>query len=376
MNILFVSGIYPPDIGGPATYVSRLAHELQNRGHGVEVLTLGEGDERLDKPFPVRKVPRGKSVALRCLRMFGAALPAGKRSDLIYATGSPWDSWIVSIAAAKILGKPLVFKVVGDPVWEWAQRRGGPNALLDDFNSVTSGIIIEILKRFRNHAARMADRIITPSAYLKNIVEKWSICSRKINVIYNAVEASCDQEISYENRHRELLTIGRLVPWKGMDGLIRIARLLPEDVRLVIVGDGPLEASLKEQAEKEGTAGKCVFTGRLPKKDVLQRLGRARVFALNSRYEGLPHTVLEAMASGAAVVCTDVGGNAEVIRDGKNGLLVPLGDEKKMADQIIRLFQDDGLRKRLSKKALHDSKGFSWDHAVAETVRLFQRVLG
>ena len=74
MNILFVSGIYPPDIGGPATYVSKMSHELSQSGHSIQVLTLGKGHEKLPGPFTVRKVPRGKSILFRCLKMLGAAL--------------------------------------------------------------------------------------------------------------------------------------------------------------------------------------------------------------------------------------------------------------------------------------------------------------
>ena len=375
MNILFVSGIYPPDIGGPATYVSRMAYELKRRGHGVYVITLGEKDEWLKDPIPVRKVPRGENIALRCWRMLRAALIVGKESDIIYATGSPWDSWIISIIAAKLLRKSLVFKIVGDPVWEWAQRSGKTTLLLDDFSRAKEGIFIEFLKLFRNYSVRFADMIVTPSVYLKGVVEKWKIKPHYIEVIYNAVENIMEEKIELRNREREVVTVARLTPWKGIDGLIRIATLLPPDVKIVIIGDGPLKLDLMEQVKSSGMERRVVFTGRLPKGEVLKRLTRASIFVLNSQYEGLSHTLLEAMASGAAVVVTNVGGNAEVVSNGKNGFLIHSGDEKSLLERIKMLLDDDKMRIGLVGQALKDVYLFSWPRAVSQTESFFSSIL-
>ena len=375
MNILFISGIYPPDIGGPATYVSRMAYELKRLGHSVQVLTLGKRSEKWSVPFPVRKVIRGRNILLRNLRMFGVALNMAREADIIYATGSPWDSWIISLIMARVYRKKMILKVVGDSVWEWAQRRKLSDLLMGDFNKHKERARLEILKLFRNYVAQMADLIITPSAFLKSVVEQWGIQPRQIRVIFNAVENPLQGKVHYHNRNREIVTVARLVPWKGIDKLIRIASLLPKDIKLVIIGDGPLMSSLKKMVRDEGLKGKVEFTGRLAKGEVFQRLARSSVFVLNSRYEGFPHTVLEAMASGAAVVATDVGGSAEVIKDGKNGFLVPVGDEKAMLERINNLFQDEVLRQRLAEEAFKGLKDISWVNIVSKTERLFGEVL-
>ena len=240
MNILFISGIYPPDIGGPATYVSRMAYELKRLGHSVQVLTLGKRSEKWSAPFPVRKVIRGRNILLRNLRMFGVALNMAREADIIYATGSPWDSWIISLIMARVYRKKMILKVVGDSVWEWAQRRKLSDLLMGDFNKHKERARLEILKWFRNYVAQMADLIITPSAFLKSVVEQWGIQPRQIRVIFNAVENPLQGKVHYHNRNREIVTVARLVPWKGIDKLIRIASLLPKDIKLVIIGDGPL----------------------------------------------------------------------------------------------------------------------------------------
>jgi len=375
MNILFVSGIYPPDIGGPATYVSRMAYELSQSGHSIQVLTLGKGHEKLPGLFTVRKVPRGKNILLRCLKMLGTALFMAGDADIIYATGSPWDSWIISVAAARIRRKKLVLKVVGDSAWEWSQRKGLSDLLMGDFNKHKEQARLEFLKLFRNLVVRMADLIITPSAFLRGIVEQWGIRAGKIRVIFNAVENPFQGRIDQNHREREVITVARLMPWKGIDGLIRITGLLPDDIRLIIVGDGPEMASLKEQVKNQGLGKRVNFTGKIAKDDVFKRLTRSTVFALNSRYEGFPHTVLEAMAAGTVAVATDVGGNKEVIKDGQNGLLVPVGDERGMADKITLLFQDEVLRNRLAEEALKGLNRMSWDSIVSETENALRDVL-
>ncbi|MFC1866649.1 glycosyltransferase family 4 protein [Thermodesulfobacteriota bacterium] len=376
MNILFVSGIYPPDIGGPATYVSRMAAELNQRGHSVQVLTLGEKNEWIQGSFQVRKVTRGRNILLRVLRMLRAALCMGWSSDIIYATGSPWDSWLISIVAARFLGKILIVKVVGDPVWEWAQRKGATALLLDDFNEWKCNKLTEVLKWFRNKMASMPDMIITPSAYLKQAVIKWDINPSRIVVIYNAVDRPFPERINDNNRTPGILTVARLASWKGIEGLIRITGLLPQEITLTIIGDGPLLNTLKGQVAREGLTHRVSFSGRLEKKQVFDRLTNTKVFVLNSKYEGLPHTILEAMASGAAVVATNVGGNPEVVRDGKNGFLTPLGDEKAMADKIMAIINDEDLRRNLTEEAFITSKEFSWSNTINRTEKLFRKILG
>ena len=375
MNILFVSGIYPPDIGGPATYISRMASELKQLGHAVQVLTLGARSEKLFGLFPVRKVMRGKSILLRGLRMFVAAMPMAKKADIIYATGSLWDSWIISLITAKVLRKKLILKIVGDSVWEWAQRMKFSDLFMEDFNKKIGKARLEILKWLRNYLARMADLIIIPSAFLRDVVTQWGVQTKQLRVIYNAMENPFQGTVPHKDRNREIITVARLVSWKGVDGLIRIVNLLPKDIKLVIIGDGPLLASLKEQAKNELLEERVEFTGRLLKDQVFKRLRRSTIFVLNSRYEGFPHTVLEAMAAGAVVVATDVGGNSELIKDRKNGFLVPAGDEKAMADKIILLLQDEILRQRLTEEALRRLSRFSWDNIVSETEEQFREIL-
>jgi len=268
-------------------------------------------------------------------------------------------------------GKRLVIKVVGDPIWEWAQRRGLTHSFVEEFNARRGGLLIESLKILRNTLAWTADSIITPSKYLKGIVTGWGISPEKIRVIHNAIELLPLEPAPADRREREVVTVARLVPWKGVRELVELVSGLAPDVKMVVIGDGPLIGVLKQEAQAKKLEQRVEFTGKLPREEVLRRLSMASVFVLNSRYEGFPHALLEAMLSGAAVVATRVGGNAELIEDGVNGFLVPVGDKRKLADKICLLLEDESLRKRIAEQASNDVRVFSWQKMVLGTERFF-----
>ena len=151
-------------------------------------------------------------------------------------------------------------------------------------------------------------------------------------------------------------SVGRLERQKRFDILIEaVARLRQQqrDVTLVIVGDGSLAATLRAHARTHGVADACVFTGH--RTDVVDVLHAFDLFAQSSEYEGTPNCVLEAMAVGAPVVATTVGGTAELIDDRVHGLLVPPHNPEALAAAIAAALDDrDGHRPpRRGRPAAH-----------------------
>jgi glycosyltransferase involved in cell wall biosynthesis len=131
---------------------------------------------------------------------------------------------------------------------------------------------------------------------------------------------------------------------------------------LVLVGLGPLEAELKALAAGLGVADRVLFPG--SRDDVYRLLPALDVFALSSRFEGLPIALLEAMATGVAPVATTVGGIPEVITDGQNGLLVDPGDPSALAAALGRVLGDDELRAHLGAAAAVRAGDFDLVNAV------------
>jgi glycosyltransferase involved in cell wall biosynthesis len=321
MNILLVTGIFPPDIGGPATYVPQIARALGARGHTITVLTLSDRLDHEDGgyPFGVVRLPRGAFKPWRMARTVLALLRLGRRADVLFVNGLALESVLANL----LLRKPLVMKVVGDLAWERATALGWTGDDFETFQKRRYGLRIEFLKALRSWWIRRADRVIVPSHYLKRIVVGWGVLEEKISVIYNAVEPVDGVEPLPVplTTPVKAVTVGRLVPWKRVDGLLELLKDVP-DLGLVVVGEGPERPRLERLARDLEVSDRVYLAGQRSRKDALGLMAACDLFALNSTYEGFPHVVLEAMALGLPVIATAVGGTPEVVAHGVTGLLV------------------------------------------------------
>lgn len=173
-------------------------------------------------------------------------------------------------------------------------------------------------------------------------------------------------------------TVGRLAPVKDHETLLEAFRLaapqLPGAV-LLIVGDGPVRAGLEARAQALGVADRVKFLGR--RTDVAELLEIFDVFVLSSASEGMPLTILEAMAAGKPVVSTRVGGIPEIIEDGRTGLLVPARSPGALADALTRLAQDRMLQHTLGRAARDRVRAqHTLDHMVQAYESLYASVTG
>ncbi len=378
MRILLVSNLFPPDIGGPATYVSRLAGELHRRGHAVQLVVCAENPASGgDYSFPVRRVSRRITVPLRMLMVLLWVLWYARRADIVYVNGLE----LPAVLGSRLMRRPSVLKVVGDFAWEYAVRHGWTNDGIDRFQQARYGRKVELVRRLEHWYARHVDRVITPSYYLKSIVAGWGVPSERISVVYNALTCRFDGSITKEAARRALalegtlvLTVARLYKWKNIDVLIRLVPDLPPESKLVIVGDGPEETFLKGLAVELGVADRVIFVGRVPQDRVALYLRAADLFVLNTRYEGLSHTILEAMDVGLPVIATAVGGNMELIEDGVNGFLVEVDDRRQIVSAVRKLLYDRNLRESFVERSREKVKDSSWDRLVDTTVGILEGV--
>ena len=361
MRIALATPLYPPDIGGPATYAKALVDGLPGRGIEVELVKFSD----------VRRLPK----VIRHFAYFLRVRRALRRAELVLAL-DPVSVGLPACLAARRAGKPLIVKIVGDYAWEQGRQRFGVTAPLDEFvRAARAPFPVRLLRRVETLVARSARRIVVPSAYLKGVVAAWGAAAggagippEKIEVIYNAVPLEKIGTVpgaAAALARPLVVTAGRLVPWKGIDGVIDAVAAVPE-AALAVVGDGPSRAALMRRA-REKLSGRCAFTGALPHEDALAVLKSADVFVLNSSYEGLSHLLIEALALGVPTVATSVGGNPEVITDGGNGLLVPAGDASALSAAIARVLGDGAFRARLSARAAESAKRFSIEGMLSRT---------
>jgi len=365
VRILMTTGIFPPDIGGPATYVPAIAESLASRGHRVSVLALADAAAPVVRdayPFIVHRVRRRQFLPLRFLRVFGTVLRLGRRADVIYANGL----FLETALAARLLRKPLVMKIVGDKAWETAQRFGWTRDSFHEFQGGRRSWGVEALKAWRTAAPKMADRLIVPSAYLKRAVAAWGVRAEKITVIHNAAGEAAAVEQNPRGGLFHLVTIGRLIPLKRIDGVLRAAAALP-NVRVTVIGDGPEKPALERLARSLNLDGRVVFTGALAPAQARRVLDESHALVLYSTHEGFPHVALEAMARGLPVIGTNAGGIPEVVWDGENGLLVPTDDETHLRRAVSTLMEYKPLWEVLSLGARRTPGFFPREKMIDET---------
>jgi glycosyltransferase involved in cell wall biosynthesis len=146
------------------------------------------------------------------------------------------------------------------------------------------------------------------------------------------------------------------------------------NLRLVVIGSGPLEAELRQHLTDRQLADVALLAG--SRGDVPELLPAFDVFAMSSRYEGLPIALMEAMAAGLPSVLTAVGGIPEMVSDGVQGLLVPAGDSAAMAAGIVRLARDGQLRADMAAAALQRGCTFDIRNATKRIWDLYESVTG
>jgi glycosyltransferase involved in cell wall biosynthesis len=351
VRIVVVTGIWPPDVGGPASHAPALADALVEAGHTVEVVTTADGPPD-PRPFPVRWVARDRPAPLRHLAVVREVRRAAREADRVYATT------MVRRAAlgAALARRPLVVKLVADEAFERERRAGRFDGTLEEFQAERGGLRVRFLRATRTAALRRARRILVPSAYLRAIALGWDLDPARVDVVPNPAPEVPAHPSRDEARAAlgiegfALGTAGRLTAQKALGDTLEALARVPK-VELLVLGDGPERAALERRAAEFGVADRVRFLGAGTRDDVIALFRAVDAALLTSAWENLPHTLLEALAAGTPVIATAVGGIPEVVRDGENGLLVPPGNVAAVASAIERLARDDALRASLAAAA-------------------------
>lgn len=350
MRVLVVSGIWPPDPGGPATHAPALADFLLAHGHDVEVVTTAD-EEPEPRDYPVQWVSRDLPTEMRYVRCVRLVRAGARSADVVYATSMVRRA----AAGAALARRPLVVKLVSDEAFERMQREGRYAGTLDEFQH-EGGSRVRFLRSTFNRALRRAEHVFSPSEYLRGLALGWGIDPERISVLHNPAP-DVPELPPREELRRELELEGPTLAFAGRLGLPKALGVALEalaaapEASLVVAGDGPERERLERHAAELGLDNRVRFLGNLSRGGVLRLFRAADAVVLSSSWENLPHTVLEALVVGTPVIATAVGGVPEVVSDGENGLLVPPGDPQALAAAIRRLLDDGELRSRLAAAA-------------------------
>jgi glycosyltransferase involved in cell wall biosynthesis len=391
-KIILATGIFPPDIGGPATYTQRLAEELVRKGIIVKVITYADANAlkfqipnsklqtNSKSQISIIRISRKYPKGLRHFLYFLSLLKLARDADVIYAQNLI-SAGLPSFFVSQILRKKFIVKIVGDAAWENYASKNKKFDNLETFQKKKYDFFTEFLRIIQKFVAKGAEKIITPSQYLKNIISNWGINKEKIEVIYNAVE-KINFDISKDEAKKKIgiegniiLSIGRLVPWKGFSALIEIMPdLLKENpnFKLIIVGEGEEKENLKFKIENLKLENNVKLIGKIIHPEIPFYFKAADFFVLNSEYEGLSHVILEAMQFGVPVIASNKGGNPELVEDGKNGFLVEYNNKEKIKEAILKLWRDKSLQEKFIQNSKEKLKEFNWENLVEKTLSVLK----
>lgn len=350
MKILIATGLYPPEMGGPATYSVFLEKHLPR--FGIEYVVV---------PFShVRTYPR---ILRHVLYMFHLIRRA-RTVDVLYALDTVSVGLPVYIVSL-ITRKPYLVRVPGDYAWEQGQQRYGVTEDLDTFRShPVRSLPVHILSWIQYQVALHARHIIVPSMYMKGIVAGWGIPSSNITCVYSALktlEVSKDRstlrhELGYDGC--VVVSAGRLVPWKGFSLLIEVIGTLRREgipISLHILGDGVCREELESLVRTHKLESTVHFHGTVDRDCMAEHIVAADVFVLNTSYEGLSHQLIEVMSLETPIITTGVGGNPELITDNVTGLLIPYNHMHKLEAalrMVLRNPAEAHIRAREAKKRI------------------------
>ena len=361
MKILITVGIYPPDIGGPASFVPKIANLYTDHGHEVTVICLTNTHYEDEEKYKVVRILRHQNLLIRWFKTIFSVLKNGYNANLLFVNGLPMEAYIANL----FLRKKIIRKIVGDWAWERGMNKKLINESFDEFQNKNHNLHLEIAKFSRGWTAGKAKLVITPSKHLSTIVQNWGVKEKNLKVIYNGTEIhdSYDSGIIVSKTPFTFLTVGRLAPWKNIPTIIKALKIYKKEgmqFKFYIVGSGPEEDNLKELVSASGLQNEVEFTGQLIKTELVEYYKKADIYIQASSYEGLPHVILEAISHNLSIISTPIGGTNEILLDGKNGWVWNLKNNfTPEANQLFEIInriannpEDDNAKKNNAKNYL------------------------
>ncbi|MCB0208632.1 MAG: glycosyltransferase family 4 protein [Anaerolineae bacterium] len=381
MRILMVVRQFYPWVGGTERQAQKLAAKLIAAGVDVKVVT----------GWWFRDTPRQETIdtipVLRnftCWGLFGIK-GLRKFGGYIYILSLFWQLWrqrrqydiihihllsypaFPAVLMGKLLGKKSLIKIANS----------GHDS---DIRRMQENDMIPGQKQMLPTTLK-ADKMVAVNKQIISELQAVGIPLKRITYIPNGVETD---QVTVVNDYKvddvaTLLFVGRLHPQKGVDTLLKaLARVRQQHPatkwQLWLLGDGALRAELEALTAQLDIASCVQFWGKVP--DVAHYLGQADLFVLPSRAEGMSNALLEAMAHGLPCIATDIDGNVDVVQHNHNGLLVPPSDEEALAEQIIRLLNNQPLREKLGRAARSTIEAeFSIDAITQKYIDLYDRLL-
>ncbi|MGP8321376.1 MAG: glycosyltransferase family 4 protein [Methanosarcinaceae archaeon] len=366
MKIVHITPYYPPHTGGLENTVKELAERTAQMGYVVSVYTSNKcHDEKSTSSKYHIYVYRLKSIELPGIPLMLPMLPFKLLSTIdedtiVHVHYILNFSMDIAVIISKIKKAKIVVHVHIDPL---------PSGPLGFLNPTYK-------KLFWRRILPLSDIVICPTAdYIDIVSDKYGVDSDKCVIIPSGIDTKKFSLIDENVDHTEvtdLLFVGRLSKQKNIPMLLSTLKLIQDkyDLTLHIVGDGEERLAIRSMIKKEKLRN-VVLHGRVSDMKLKKLYQSSDIFILTSHQESFGIVLIEAMASGLPVVASDIIGVRNVVED--SGLLVKPTSEN-FASAIIKLIEDDGLRRNLIRKGKEKVKDYDWGEIIEEVIGAYKKV--
>jgi L-malate glycosyltransferase len=381
MKILLLCYEYPPLGGGGGIGAQQYAEAWAHQGHDVLVVTSWAKtlrfEERINGVDIIRILTIGKKnratttfISMFSYITFGLfyiLLHKQKFHDRnIINSHFSLPTGLLGISVSGVLGLPHVLTIIGGDIYD-PSKRGSPHR-----NYLTRSINRIIMNS--------VERIVAISSDTKNRAVQLYHIQKNIEIINYGFSPIKPPKINQPPFNREngkfyLIAVGRLIKRKGFEHLIASLNALPPNIVLYIIGDGPMESYLKRMTTENKLDRRVVFTGFKSREEIYGYMLNSDCFVLPSLHEGLGLVVQEAMSAGLPIVSTDNGGQVDLIRDGRNGILVEPHNSLMLASAINKIYLDKLLAQKMRENNKHDIKQYNISVKSNEYIGLFEQTM-
>jgi len=374
MNILITVGIFPPDIGGPASFVPKIANHLINMDNKVKIICLADEENLLlEDDLDVLRIKRSTYLPIRWFKTISLIIKYGRKSDILFVNGLGVEAAIANL----YLRKKIVRKIVGDPVWERFYNKKSTSETFDDFQNQKHNLNVRIQKLTRNWSISSSEVVITPSDHLKEFINRTNPKTEVLK-INNGVEISEFKRSKTPLHEFNILINSRLVVQKNIHFVIEAMGSIKNlDVNLKIIGEGGEFERLEDLITNLNIQNKVKMIGKVENNLISEYLKTSNLFIQASDYEGLPHSILEAINYEVPILSTEVGGCKDLLDNGDRGFIISSPQNKQqIAEKIDYIYEnyDIALTKAVAaKKYIQNKYNFSTQSKIYSEV--FEKIM-
>ena len=374
MNILITVGIFPPDIGGPASFVPKIANHLINMDNKVKIICLADEENLLlEDDLDVLRIKRSTYLPIRWFKTISLIIKYGRKSDILFVNGLGVEAAIANL----YLRKKIVRKIVGDPVWERFYNKKRTSETFDDFQNLKHNLNVRIQKLIRNWSISSSEVVITPSDHLKEFINRTNPKTEVLK-INNGIEITEFKRSKTPLHEFNILINSRLVVQKNIHLVIEAMGSIKNlDINLKIIGEGGEFERLENIITDLKIQNRVKMIGKVENNLISEFLKTSNLFIQASDYEGLPHSILEAINYEVPILSTEVGGCKDLLDNGDRGFIISSPQNKQqIAEKIDYIYEnyDIALTKAVAaKKYIQNKYNFSTQAEIYTEV--FEKIM-